>query len=141
MVLVTRGHAEFPVLKKWVFGSSISWEKDHTTKSFVVSTKTFVLPNRGINEMLLLGFGLAYSARMLRALCGDAVRTSRSAALPHAHHPSNRFDQLSRVVTDAVFEDNLNVLNIFNFLGGVSLDNNQIGLLTGGQSTDSIGFP
>src|SRR5512133_3782603 len=48
------------------------------------------------------------------------------------------FEQLGRVVRDAVLEDELHFANIGDPVGGVAVDDDEVGMLAGGDRADAV---
>src|SRR6266702_5130974 len=61
-------------------------------------------------------------------------------ALTAPYDSPDRFDQLSRVITDSVFEDDLDIFNVFNFVGRVTFNDDEVGLLARGNGADALSF-
>src|SRR5437016_11688060 len=70
---------------------------------------------------------------------GDA-EASTSMRLTAPYDSPDRFDQLGSVIADSVFEDDLDIFNIFNFVGRVAFNDDQVGLLARANCADALSF-
>src|SRR5207237_9444833 len=66
------------------------------------------------------------------------ARTSSAAALILAIVTLHRIEKLRGVVSDAVFENDFDVLDIGNALGRIAFDHNEVGVLSDGDRSDPI---
>src|SRR5713226_3254832 len=68
------------------------------------------------------------------------MRTREREHSPASHYSLYRLDQLGRVVTNPIFENDLRILNVFDLARRVTLDHHQIGLFADPDGADAIRF-
>src|SRR5438552_15046678 len=61
-------------------------------------------------------------------------------ALTAPYDSPDRFDQLGWVITDSIFEDDLDIFNIFNFVVRVTFNDDEVGLLARGNGAYALSF-
>ena len=64
--------------------------------------------------------------------------SSRFDPLTDSDLASYALDQFVRVIADSVLEHRLDVLDVFDLLGGIALDQNEVRILAGCEGTDAI---